>query len=86
MFSYEFPGNSDKQLASAQETTTAELADLLERLYSDRDDGVEAVVRGMKPSSCYEIQHYEEFIIRELLNRSLMELSNTGEFDNILST
>ena len=86
VFSYELPESSDKQLVSAQETTTAELADLLETLYADHGDDIMAVAREMKPCSYCETQHYEEFIIRTLLNRSLIELSETGELDNILST
>lgn len=86
VFSYELPERSDEQLASAQKTTTAELTDLLETLYADHGDNIEAVAREMKPCSYCETQHYEEFIIRELLNRSLIELSETGELDNILST
>jgi len=30
-------------------------------------------------------QHYEEFIIQELLNRALLELGETGDLDDVLS-
>jgi len=39
----------------------------------------------MKPCEYCGTQHYEEFIIRELLNRALLELGETGDLDDVLS-
>jgi hypothetical protein len=38
----------------------------------------------MKPCEYYKTQHYEAFIIRELLNRTLTDLGENGDFDTIL--
>jgi len=85
VFSYELPEGSDERLTSAQAATTAELADLIETLYDDHGDDIEAVARDMTPCSYCETQHYEEFIVRELLNRSLIELGDAGRLEDILS-
>ena len=37
----------------------------------------------MKPCSYCETQRYEEFIIRELLNRALTDLSEAGDLDTV---
>jgi DNA-binding transcriptional ArsR family regulator len=86
VFSYDLPESSGELLASAQETTTEELADLIETLAEEHGDDIEAVAREMKSCEYCKTQHYEEFVVRELLNRSLIELSETDELDTILST
>jgi len=44
------------------------------------------VARDTKPCPYCETQHYEEFVVRELLDRSLTEPGETGRLDDILST
>lgn len=83
IFSYDLPGDSTKRLADAQETATTELASLVESLYADHGNDIEAVAREMKPCEYCETQHYEEFILRELLNRALLELGETGRLDDV---
>lgn len=78
IFSYDLPENADETLEPAQEAATAELASLVENLYADHGDEIESVAREMKPCEYCETQHYEEFILHELLNRSLIELSEDG--------
>lgn len=39
----------------------------------------------MKPCEYCETQHYEEFVIRELLNRALIDLGESGELADRLS-
>lgn len=84
IFSYDFPDNADETLSSAQMTATEELASLVETLYAEHGDEIEAVAREMKPCEYCETQHYEEFILRELLNRSLIELSEDGTLNDLL--
>ncbi|MBX0325165.1 winged helix-turn-helix domain-containing protein [Halomicroarcula sp. F13] len=86
VFSYDLPESSGELLASAQETTTEELAGLIETLAEEHSDEIEAVAREMKPCEYCETQHYEEFVVRELLNRALIELGESGEFGAQLST
>jgi len=86
VFSYDLPENSRDLLASAQATTTEELAGLIETLAEEHGDEIEAVAREMKPCEYCETQHYEEFVVRELLNRALIELGENGEFGARLST
>jgi DNA-binding transcriptional ArsR family regulator len=86
VFSYDLPESSEEQLASAQDTTTEELAALIETLAEEHGDEIEAVAKEMKPCEYCETQHYEEFVVRELLNRALIDLSETGDLDDLLST
>jgi DNA-binding transcriptional ArsR family regulator len=79
VFSYDLPEDSDETLAEAQATATDELSGLVETLYLEHGDEIEAVAQEMKPCEYCETQHYEEFILRELLNRALIELSETGK-------
>jgi len=56
-----------------------------ESLYETHGDDIELVAEEMKPCEYCGTQHYEEFIIRELLNRALLELGETGDLDDVLS-
>lgn len=84
IFSYDLPENADETLSSAQTTATDELASLVETLYAEHGDEIEAIAQEMKPCEYCETQHYEEFILRELLNRSLIELSEDGTLNDLL--
>ena len=84
IFSYDLPEDSHETLAEAHETATDELAGLVETLCEEHGDEIEAVAREMKPCQYCETQHYEEFVVRELLNRALIELSEDGTFDDLL--
>ncbi|UHQ99306.1 winged helix-turn-helix domain-containing protein (plasmid) [Natrinema zhouii] len=75
IFSYDLPGDAEETLAGAQETATAELTNLIETLYEEHGDDIEAVAREMKPCEYCATQHYEEFVIRELLNCALIDLT-----------
>lgn len=85
VFSYTLPEDSDETLAEAHEQTSEELSDLIETLYAQHGDAIESVARDMKPCEYCETQHYEEFIVRELLNRALIDLSETGDLNELLS-
>lgn len=84
IFSYDLPDNADETLAEAQATATEELASLVETVYAEHGDEIEAVAQKMKPCEYCETQHYEEFILRELLDRTLIELSEDGTLDDLL--
>ena len=75
IFSYDLPEDAEETLIGAQETATAELTNLVETLYEEHGDDIEAVAREMKPCEYCATQHYEEFVIRELLNRALIDLT-----------
>jgi len=83
VFSYDLPEGADESLAGAQETAAEELASLVETLYAEHGDEMEAVAREMKPCEYCETQHYEEFVLRELLNRALIDLSESGALDDV---
>jgi len=85
VFSYTLPDSSDETLTETQDKTTQELSDLLQTLYKQHGDAIESVANEMKPCEYCEAQHFEEFITRELLNRALLELSETGALDDILT-
>lgn len=84
VFSYDFPEGADQQLDGAMDSTRDELFDLLDRLFEAHGDEIEAVAREMKPCEYCETQHYEEFIVRELVNRALTDLSETGELADVM--
>jgi len=86
VFSYDLSASSTDQLASAQETTREELSGLIKTLAEQHGDEIESVAKEMKPCEYCETQHYEEFVVRELLNRALIDLGETGELDDLLST
>ncbi|MDS0280187.1 winged helix-turn-helix domain-containing protein [Halomicroarcula sp. S1AR25-4] len=83
IFSYELPEDAEQTLAGAQDTATAELAGLVERLYGEHGDDIEAVAREMKPCEYCATQHYEEFVLRELLNRALIDLTENGTVESV---
>lgn len=83
VFSYELPKETDETLAEASAFTRGEVADLIDRLVDEHGDAIEAIARGMKPCEYCTTQHYEAFIIRELLNHALTELSEDGELDAV---
>jgi DNA-binding transcriptional ArsR family regulator len=86
VFSYDLPQGSTDQLASAQDTAREELAALIETLAEQHGDEIETVAREMKPCAYCETQHYEEFVVRELLDRALIDLGETGDLDDPIAT
>ncbi len=86
VFSYDLPAEADETLAGAQATATEELASLVETLYADHGDEIEAVAREMTPCEYCERQHYEEFVLRELLDRALIELGEVGTSDDVFGS
>lgn len=79
VFSYDLPENADEQLDDAMADTRDKLVDLLEYLFEEHGDEIESIALEMKPCEYCATQHYEEFIVRELVNRALTDLSEDGE-------
>jgi len=85
VFSYELPQGADETLDNVFADTRTELADLIAQLVADHGEEIEAVAREMKPCEYCETQHYEEFIVRELMNRALTEMGEDGELSDLFS-
>lgn len=84
IYSYDLPEDSDTVLTDAAETTRTEIQSFVEQLFADHGDEIQAVAEGMKPCEYCSTQHYEEYILRELLNRALTDMSEDGDLDDIL--
>lgn len=84
VFSYELPETTEETLADASETARTELSGVIENLFAEHGDEIEAVAKEMKPCEYCSTQHYEEYILRELLNRALTDLSEDGDLDDLL--
>ena len=79
VFSYDLPEDGEETLADARASATDGLARLVETLHGEHGDEIETVAREMTPCEYCETQHYEEFIVRELLDRALIDLREDGE-------
>jgi len=82
VFSYDLPADGEETLAPARASATEQLESLVETLYADHGDEIRAVAREMTPCEYCETQRYEEFVLRELLNRALVDLSESGALDD----
>lgn len=81
VFSYELPDDAEDRLEEASVQLHDDLHAVIADLLTEHGDEIEAVAREMKPCEYCKTQHYEEFIIRELLNRTLTNLSEDGDLD-----
>lgn len=79
VFSYELPEGADETLTDAMAATRTKLATLIESVIVEHGEEIEAVATEMKPCGYCTTQHYEEFILRELVNRALTDLAEAGE-------
>jgi len=85
VFSYDLSEGSAEQLSAAQTTTTAALESLVASLYAAHGEEIEAVARELQPCDYCETQHYEEFVVRELLDRALVELGEDGALESVFT-
>lgn len=83
IFSYDLPEDAEQTLVGVHETATEELTNLVQTLYEEHGDDIEAVAREMKPCEYCATQHYEEFVIRELLNRALIDLTEAETMETV---
>ncbi len=81
VFSYDLPEGSDEVLAAAQATATDELDALVETLSERHGDAIEAVAADLTPCEYCDRQRYREFVVRKLLERALVDLSERDRFD-----
>ncbi|MFB6114763.1 MAG: ArsR/SmtB family transcription factor [Candidatus Nanohalobium sp.] len=84
VFSYDLPKTAEEDLKGAFSTTREELEGLVEKLVEENGEEIRAVAEEMKPCQYCETQHYEQYIIRELLNRALTDLTESGKLDEKL--
>lgn len=84
VFSYDLPDDAEDRLDGASAQLRDDLQTVIADLLAAHGDEIEAVAKEMKPCEYCKTQHYEEFIIRELLNRTLTDLSEAGDLDTIL--
>ena len=83
VFAYDLPEGTDEKLTEAQETTREGLVPLVEQLHREHGEAIEEIARQMKPCEYCETQHYEEFVVRELVNGALTEMSENGTFNKL---
>jgi DNA-binding transcriptional ArsR family regulator len=81
VFSYDLPADAEETLAAAFARIRGDLETVLDEVLDEHGDDIEAVAREMKPCEYCDTQHYEEFILRELVNRSLTDLVENGNID-----
>jgi len=84
VFSYELPQDADATLGDAREWTRAELEGILAELFDEHGAAIKSVADEMKPCEYCAAQHYEEFIVRNLLNWALLDISEVGDLEIIL--
>jgi DNA-binding transcriptional ArsR family regulator len=82
VFSYDLPEGFDDSLDDAMACTREGLVDLIDHLFENHGDEIRIVAREMKPCEYCDTQHYEEFILRELVNRALTDLVEDGDVDD----
>lgn len=85
IFSYELPDGAKPTLTDASALVQSELAMLIERLMEKHSDDIETVAKEMKPCEYCNTQHYEEFLVRELINRAFIDLAEDGDLEELLS-
>jgi DNA-binding transcriptional ArsR family regulator len=81
VFSYDLPADAEETLAAAFARVRGDLETVLDDVLDKHGEEIEAVAREMKPCEYCDTQHYEEFILRELVNRSLTDLVENGNND-----
>ena len=81
VFSYDLPADAEEGLTGAFARVRGDLETVLDDAFDEHGEEIEAVARDMKPCEYCDTQHYEEFILRELVNRSLTDLVENGDID-----
>lgn len=84
VFSYDLSEEAEVILSDAELTTQKTMKSLIEQLYAEHGGDIEAAANEMKPCDYCETQHYEEFILRELVNRALTSVSEDAELEMTL--
>lgn len=85
VFSYDLSEDGEAILSDAELTVQEAMTSLIEQMYAEHGDDIEAATDEMKPCDYCTTQHYEEFILRELVNQALTSVSEDSEIDTPLS-
>jgi DNA-binding transcriptional ArsR family regulator len=83
VFSYDLPDDAEERLTGARTQLRDELKTVIDALLEEHGDEIESVAKEMKPCEYCKTQHYEEFIIRQLLNRTLTDVSEDDDLDTL---
>lgn len=86
VFSYDLSEDAEVILSDMELTTQDAMKSVIEQLYTEHGDEITAAADEMKPCEYCKTQHYEEFILRELVNRALTSVSEDGELDTVLNS
>lgn len=81
LFSYDFPDDADTMLADASALAQRDIAALVERMFNEHGNAIEAVAENMDPYDYSSTQYYREFIVRELVTQALTDLSEDDDMD-----
>lgn len=84
VFSYELPDEAETLFAEMTPTAREELTSLVSAVVADHGEGIQAIAEETKPCEYCSTERYEEYILRELLNRTLTELGEEGKLDRLL--
>lgn len=84
IYSYTLPETADNELETVSETTRDILHGLVQQLVEEHGDEIRQIAQEMKPCEYCSTQHYEEYLLRELVNRALTDLCENGDLDDIL--
>ena len=82
VFSYDLPATAEETLAGGVAQVRGDLETVLGDVLDEHGEEIEAVAQEMKPCEYCDTQHYEEFILRELVNRSLTDLIENGDIND----
>jgi DNA-binding transcriptional ArsR family regulator len=84
VYSYDLPESAEETLTDTERATRDAMASLIEHLSAEHGDAIETAATEMKPCDYCNTQHYEEFVLREVVNRALTDMSETGDLEALL--
>jgi DNA-binding transcriptional ArsR family regulator len=80
IYSYELPEDADDTLAPAIDGVTDVMDTLIATILAEYGEEIDSVAREMEPCEYCSRQRYREFVVREILERSLGRLSKDEAF------
>lgn len=83
LLSYEVPDDAESTLADIADEVGDDVQDLIETITRAYGDDLRAIAEEMKPCGHCSTQRYEEYLLRELLNRSFTGLSEEHKLDSL---
>lgn len=85
VFSRELPDSVEGTFAEMSDTVRGQLATVVEALFAAHGDDIEAIADEIKPCEYCSRKHHEEYVVHELLNRTLTSLVEEGDLDEVFS-